>query len=282
MELTTPLKYSQRDISVFQSLTEIPYITFPTRLERMLLVVCISGHISAYVDMESRTVGPNDILVLRPGHMITKCSTDENFSGFFITATQEKINQLLPSLRDVVPYSLFFYDNPIIHITDEELESLTLIYSMLSKQLSSAPRPYHNMALGAMCEVLFFNTLGIYASRLKTSVHKSRKEDLLIKFIQILEDNFRTERSVTFYADKLCVTPKHLSAVLKEISEKTAGEWIDLRVILEAKLLLRSTGLNVQEISTQLNFANQSFFGKYFKHLTGMSPRDYRAKLSDI
>ncbi len=137
------------------------------------------------------------------------------------------------------------------------------------------------MALGAMCEVLFFNTLGIYASRLKTSVHKSRKEDLLIKFIQILEDNFMTERSVTFYADKLFVTPKHLSAVLKEISEKTAGEWIDLRVILEAKLLLRSTGLNIQEISTKLNFANQSFFGKYFKHLTGMSPRDYRAKLSE-
>ncbi len=91
-----------------------------------------------------------------------------------------------------------------------------------------------------------------------------------------------TERSVTFYADKLFVTPKHLSAVLKEISEKTAGEWIDLRVILEAKLLLRSTGLNIQEISTKLNFANQSFFGKYFKHLTGMSPRDYRAKLSEV
>lgn len=85
MELTTPLKYHQRDISVFQSLAEIPYITFPTRLERMLLVVCISGHISAYIDMESRTVGPNDILVLRPGHMITDCVTDENFSGFFIT-----------------------------------------------------------------------------------------------------------------------------------------------------------------------------------------------------
>ena len=105
---------------------------------------------------------------------------------------------------------------------------------------------------------------------------------ILIKFIQILEDNFMTERSVTFYADKLFVTPKHLSAVLKEISEKTAGEWIDLRVILEAKLLLRSTGLNIQEISTKLNFANQSFFGKYFKHLTGMSPRDYRAKLSEV
>ncbi|MDE5692340.1 MAG: helix-turn-helix domain-containing protein, partial [Duncaniella sp.] len=72
-----------------------------------------------------------------------------------------------------------------------------------------------------------------------------------------------------------------LSAVLKEISDKTAGEWIDQRVIFEAKLLLRSTGLNNQEISTKLNFANQSFFGKYFKHLTGMSPRDYRTKNTD-
>ncbi len=86
---------------------------------------------------------------------------------------------------------------------------------------------------------------------------------------------------MSFYADKLFVTSKHLSAVLKEISDKTAGEWIDQRVILEAKLLLRSTGLNIQEISAKLNFANQSFFGKYFKHLTGMSPRDYRTKTTD-
>ncbi len=86
---------------------------------------------------------------------------------------------------------------------------------------------------------------------------------------------------MAFYAGKLFVTPKHLSAVLKEVSDKTAGEWIDQRVILEAKVLLRSTGLNIQEISAMLNFANQSFFGKYFRHLTGMSPRDYRSKLSE-
>ena len=86
---------------------------------------------------------------------------------------------------------------------------------------------------------------------------------------------------MNFYADKLFVTPKHLSAVLKEISGRTAGEWIDHRVILEAKMLLRTTGMNIQEISLALNFSNQSFFGKYFKHLTGISPRDYRSKLSE-
>ncbi len=277
----TPLITPQRDIAVFQSLTEIPYITFPTRLDRMLMVVCTGGSISATIDVEPRMVQANEILVLRPGHMITQCSVGVDFTGFFITVTQDKLNQLLPSMRYVVPYSLQFVSNPVISVTTEEIESLKLIYDLFCRQLSGLSRPYSSMALGALCEVLFFNTLGIYSSRAKTSPHKSRREELLAKFIELLEGNYKEQRSVSFYAERLFVTPKHLSAVLKEISDKTAGEWIDQRVILEAKLLLRSTGLNIQEISAKLNFANQSFFGKYFKHLTGMSPRDYRAKLSE-
>ena len=275
-----PLTSPQRDIAVFQSLTEIPFITFPTHLDRMLMVVCTAGSISAVVDVEQRIVRRNDILVLRPGHVITECHTADDFAGFFITVTQEKLNHLLPSMRYVVPYSLMFVSNPVINITDEEIESLKLIYGLLCRHLSTPSQPYGDMALGALCEVLFFDTLGLYSSRLDNTSVKSRREELLTKFIELLENNYKTERSVSFYADKLFVTPKHLSAVLKEISEKTAGEWIDQRVILEAKMMLRSTGLNIQEISTKLNFANQSFFGKYFKHLTGISPRDYRNKIS--
>ncbi|MDE6371203.1 MAG: helix-turn-helix domain-containing protein, partial [Duncaniella sp.] len=119
----------------------------------------------------------------------------------------------------------------------------------------------------------------IYSTRLGQDPGQSRREELLTRFIELLETNFSSQRTVKFYADRLCVTPKHLSAVVKESSGKTASDWIDQRVILEAKQLLRSTGMNVQEISAALNFANQSFFGKYFKHLTGMSPRDYRSNL---
>ena len=244
----------------------------------MLMVVCTAGSISASIDADQRVVKPNDILVLRPGHLITGCKAADDFAGFFITVTQEKLNQILPSMQYVIPYSLHFVSNPIINITDDELESLKLIYDLFRRHLSDPKRPYQTMTLGALCEVLFFTALGIYSARAKSSVMKSRREELLAKFIEQLENNYMTQRSVSFYADRLFVTPTHLSAVLKEISDKTAGEWIDQRVILEAKLLLRSTGLNVQEISAKLNFANQSFFGKYFKHLTGMSPRDYRTK----
>ena len=64
--------------------------------------------------------------------------------------------------------------------------------------------------------------------------------------------------------------------MVKEISGRTAGEWIENYVTVEAKVLLRSTDLTIQEIASRLNFTNQSFFGKYFKHQTGMSPSEYR------
>lgn len=279
---STAIESRQPKISVFRSLSEIPAVSFPARLDWMLLAVCRQGEVSAVIDVAPRRMGPSSIMVLRPGHIISQCKVSPDFDGFFIEVQEEKLNDILPSLHYVIPYSLHYNANPIIEITNEELETQTLIYEMLQRQLKSPERLFNNMALDSLCEVLFYNTLGIYASRLNENKPRSRRDELLSNFIDLIEQHFKQERAVNFYADKLFVTPKHLSAVLKEISGKTAGEWIDHRVILEAKLLLRTTGMNVQEISLALNFANQSFFGKYFKHLTGVSPRYYRNKLSEI
>lgn len=81
-----------------------------------------------------------------------------------------------------------------------------------------------------------------------------------------------------FMQDKLCVTAKYLSLISKEVSGQPAGNWIDEYVILEAKTLLKSSQMSIQEIADSLNFANQSFFGKYFKHHTGISPKEYRKR----
>ena len=109
-----------------------------------------------------------------------------------------------------------------------------------------------------------------------TIKNKSRKEYIFERFYESLVESYQSERSVKYYADQLCLTPKHLSGVVKEVSGKTVGEWIDELVVLEAKALLNSSSMNIQEIADRLNFANQSFFGKYFKHYTGMSPKEYR------
>ncbi|MDR2805936.1 MAG: helix-turn-helix domain-containing protein [Dysgonamonadaceae bacterium] len=78
------------------------------------------------------------------------------------------------------------------------------------------------------------------------------------------------------YASKLCLTPKYFSKIIKDNSGISASEWIDNYIILEAKALLKSTNITILQISDELNFPSQSFFGKYFKRVTGMSPKSYR------
>ena len=81
---------------------------------------------------------------------------------------------------------------------------------------------------------------------------------------------------MVYFANRLGIAPKHVSMVVKKVSGRTASDWIDEYVVLEAKQMLRTTTLTVQEVSRELNFANQSFFGKYFKKHVGMSPSEYR------
>ena len=83
-------------------------------------------------------------------------------------------------------------------------------------------------------------------------------------------------RSIAYYAKLLCISPKHLSATIKIMSGQTASEWIDNYVIIAAKAMLRSSSKTIQQISNDLNFSNQSFFGKFFKKYVGVSPTEYR------
>ena len=96
------------------------------------------------------------------------------------------------------------------------------------------------------------------------------------KFTELLERHHKKEREIAFYADKMFITPKHLSQVIKDYSNKTALAFIEEYVIAEAKSMLLSTTLSIQQISDELNFPSQSVFGKYFKRVTGKSPTEYR------
>ena len=104
---------------------------------------------------------------------------------------------------------------------------------------------------------------------------KSRLEELFDKFMICVKQNCAVQRSIKFYADKLCVSPQYLSKISKEVSGKSAGDWIDEVVLLEIKALLKYTNLTIKEVSVKMNFCDQSSFGKYFKKHVGIAPKEY-------
>jgi len=103
---------------------------------------------------------------------------------------------------------------------------------------------------------------------------------LFTKFRQLLGNNYMQEHKLNFYADRLHLTPKSLSAAIKKQSGKSAGKWIDDTVVLEAKVLLQNKALSVSQVSGMLNFSDPSVFGKFFRANTGLSPLEYRKKVN--
>ena len=104
----------------------------------------------------------------------------------------------------------------------------------------------------------------------------TRKEEIRKQFVGLVMQHYTRERSISFYAEQLNITPQHLCTTIKQITGFTASDIIARMVILDAKAQLKSTELTIQEISYSLNFPNVSFFGKYFKRHVGMSPQAYR------
>jgi YesN/AraC family two-component response regulator len=104
----------------------------------------------------------------------------------------------------------------------------------------------------------------------------SRQDVIFRKFLSLLATDITISREVQYYADKLCITPKYLTIVTRQMSDRSAATWITHSVILNAKALLATTQLTVQQVSNKLNFPNPSFFGQYFLRHTGMTPKEFR------
>jgi AraC-like DNA-binding protein len=104
----------------------------------------------------------------------------------------------------------------------------------------------------------------------------SRNDELTTTFIKLVEMNYTEHRELDFYAEQLNITNKHLSRVVKQTSGKSAMEWIEKHVILDAVSQLLSSNVSVKEIAYRLNFPSQYCFGKYFYRVVGVSPSAYR------
>ena len=143
-------------------------------------------------------------------------------------------------------------------------------------------QPYKEEIIRHLFSAYYYG-LGYYvhSSQRQKSVMTGQQE-VCEKFINLAAKHFKEHRDIGFYADKLCMTNKYLSSLLKQETGMTALEWIERYVVLYAKSCLSSTTMTVQEISDELDFPSQSVFGKYFKRVEGMSPKAYRQSLEKL
>lgn len=247
----------------------------PLRRQFNLIYLLIGGVHDVHLGAEYRWLKPNDLVIV-PENMLYASSNIRNCTGYCIHFKTEFIQPLLNGpLIEEFPY--FNYETEhIINITDDETQIIKKAFKDIIEEYQRFS-PEKDYILRNYIYVLLLRIREIYrphSNNIKQNL--KRGEKLANRFRQLVDKNFLKMREVHEYAEKLNISPKHLSDVVKNTFGKTPREMITDMLLLEAKVQLASTDKTVTEIALDLNFTDQSHFNHFIKKQTGNSPLELR------
>ncbi len=257
------------------------HMDYPVQLKDMSLsLICTGGTATIKINLNEYVINRGCSCVVIPESFFQIISTSNDFTGIVIAMVRHfydytnNVNMTMKHLYKII-------DSPVFHISEKELEEFVEVSNMMLRKLSIPNLIYKEEIAKAFITLLKYLSVQSQMEEMQNMDDgrtATRRDEIFHKFISAVEKYYMKERNVMFYADKLCISPKYLSSVIHDVSGKYATEWINGYVILEAKVLLRKNDMTIKEICSTLNFANQSFFAKYFKQHTGMTPKEFRKK----
>lgn len=259
-------------------------MNFPFRFDGLMLIWCIKGNLKVSADLAEYDLKDNMLFLCFPGRIFKLneiIGDEDNIHYVCMAMSKEFASGHNLDVNRVFSNALSLFDDPSVHIGEAQA-TLMAEYMDMIRNVAKAEIRYRKECVQSLWDSMLYVIAGVLDQRNETvsqnSVHSpsSRSRVLFERFLALVAEHHDTHRNVGFYADKLCLTPKYLSKLIKTASGRSAPEWIDAYVILEAKNLLKYSDCAIKEIVYKLNFPNQSVFYKFFKARTGMTPSEYR------
>ena len=251
----------------------------PQRLNFILMALCRRGEAHYSIDTHERTVREGDLLFISERHIVDKYKASSDFDCLAIMLSTKFYHSFVMNVKNVSSLLLFSMNNPVVQLTPNEIRTYSNYFQTIRRKMADSGHHYRMQLVKALLLAMFYDMSNVIWRVEQQEAKKQTRADMLFaKFIRLLEENFRIERRVTWYAEQLGISAKYLSEVVKQVSKRTPNDWIDHYVILELRVLLKNSGKSIKEISEELSFPNQSFLGKYFKEHVGVSPSEFRNK----
>lgn len=249
----------------------------PHKFDFFLFINHTSGGVKFKLDMEEYEVETGgNIITCTPGQIISLESVTPDFDADVKILSRQFMESLLVYLKGTIPVRFGMMRQVVFKNNEQEMQMQKVFVQAVQHALKQTDNPFRLQMVQHVMMAIFYASDKPQSISNKGDVIRTNADLLTKQFLELVKENFRKERQLKFYADELCITPRYLSRVVKESSGSSAADWIERYVVLEARALLKSTNMNIQQISDSLNFPSQTFFGKYFKRRVGMSPKEYR------
>ena len=244
----------------------------PYRNPLVVAVYCTSGVGKGRVNTQIYDLQSHSMMIVLPGQITELIDLSPDFQATYIIMSDEFVSSL--GIGNTFSLGNIVASSPKVLLQDRAKDAFESYLSMCRNLIPTESNP-NRLEILQLLTKAFFLGLGYFLHGAKQCI-VTRNEELTTSFIKLVEDNYTKHRELGFYAAKLNLTPKHLSRVVKQTSGKSAMEWIEKHVILDAVSQLLSSNISIKEIAYRLNFPSQSCFGKYFSRVVGVSPATYR------
>ena len=247
----------------------------------MVCMIC-SGTVKVTIDGKHFEMRRNSMMVMHDSAVVSEFKCSKACMGYCITYPNSFVSASSLVTTDWLTINMIFGKSPCLQVCEKDIEQLHSIATTFSQFVGVNANEYDRKVQSLLFDAFFYALVSIMKKYANANLDKrerlSRPDDIMRRFTALINTSCERERSVEYYASQLEITSKYLSLVCKKRTGFNASTIIDSAVIRKAKVLLRQQGLSVQEVSERLNFVSQSFFGKYFKQRTGVSPSRYKAQ----
>ena len=243
----------------------------PYRIKEGRIAIIKQGYARVLINLIEETFQPDKMLLIVPNSILQLIEVSPDFDMQMVAMDSEFLP--ITGKDDFFTHLSQLQKNIILSLTPQESYQFKSYFDLMWNILQESP--FHREVIQHLLVSLLYNIEYLTHNNGNAQNHQTRQEEIFQRFISLVNTYSKKERNVVFYADKLCLTPRYLNTVVRQTSQQTVMDWINQSIILEAKVLLKHSNLLVYQISDELNFPNPSFFCKFFKRMTGITPREY-------
>lgn len=275
------MNYINDGIAFYTDIREFSFDTEFLRTDMLVIIAVSVGELRVELNTVAYTLRQKEALTFRPNDIVANWKLSHDFNGIALCMTEKKILELF-SESDLWDKAFLLAENPIIHISEGSLAMLNLYGEILRHKIKNCDTFYNKEIIVSVIKAAMYELMADIDSN-KQGTHggelRNQREILFQRFIKMLAGTQIKPRKISWYAERLCVTPKYISMVCKQVSGHTAFEWINKYVQMDIRHWLKNSNKTIKEIADLLDFPNISFFGKYCRAHFGYSPTVLRRQL---
>lgn len=265
-----------KNILLSENIREEEILNYPYLTNDLIIITCVEGYLKVKLDTRTFILEKNSLVVILPKQVfeIIEISPDINSIVYIMKTSFWDYKH---SFFETIELQQHFFKENGLKLSESMTTEAVTIYRLIKQKLEEKGL-FTGQIIQLYINIMFYNVYALLQQQnmQKPTVRPHSKEYIFEQFIGLVKRHYKEQRKIGFYADRLHLTSKYLSALIRSVSGKTAAHWIREHLIVEARALLKMGKMSIKQISNELNFYDQSHFGVFFKKYTGCSPGAYQ------